>query len=426
MRSLLMRFRILPCLLAMSATSFPQPPAGTNFDESKVPPYRLPDPLLMADGRKVRTVRQWEKIQRPALYRLFEENVYGRYPTRKISLHWTTMESGKWPVDTSILRKVVRIRFGDDPKDTATDAAFIDLLLFLPANASGPVPVFLGYNFQGNAKVGKDESWPVREILSQGIGLATAWYEDVEPDNAEGWKTGIRGRLQKMLAIKPEEWSALGAWAWGLSRIMDYLEKDPAVDAHRVALMGHSRLGKAALWAGASDRRFSIVISNESGEGGAALSRRIYGETIRNLNERFPWWFTPGYKKYNDHADSLPVDQHELLALQAPRPLYVASAEEDRWSDPKGEFTSAVGAGEVYALFGKPGIGTDSFPPLHQPVGQTIRYHIRAGKHGVTLYDWQQYLAFAERQWGKFRRDHRQKISQEELSKGIHISLVFM
>ena len=155
----------------------------------------------------------------------------------------------------------------------------------------------------------------------------------------------------------------------------------------------------SALWAGASDPRFSIVISNESGEGGAALSRRIYGETIKNLNDQFSYWFAPAYKKYNDRADSLPVDQHELLSLIAPRPLYIASAAEDRWSDPKGEFLSAVNAGSAYALFGKQGVGTDSLPPLRHPVGQTIRYHIREGKHGITLYDWQQYLSFAAQQW---------------------------
>ena len=390
----MIRLMIILFFLAGYGISYCQPPGGTNLDESKVLPYRLPDPLLMANGQKVSTLRQWRTVQRPWLYHLFEENVYGRYPTQKIRIRWTTLESGKLAEDTNILRRLVRIWLS--PADTTV---FIDLLLFLPAKAGNPAPLFLGYNFKGNRFVPDDPAWPVHEIISHGFGVATAWNGDIEQDNRDGWKAGIRSRLREALKIEPEEWGALGAWAWGLSRIMDYLEQDRSVDSRKIALLGHSRLGKAALWAGASDSRFSIIISNESGEGGAALSRRIYGETIRNLNDQFPYWFAPAYKKYNDHADSLPVDQHELLSLIAPRPLYVASAEEDRWSDPKGEFTSAVQAGPVYALFGKKGIGTESLPPLHQPVGETIRYHIRAGKHGILLYDWQQYLSFAEQEW---------------------------
>ena len=180
---------------------------------------------------------------------------------------------------------------------------------------------------------------------------------------------------------------------------MDYLEKDKDVDAKRVALFGHSRLGKTALWAGAQDTRFSLVISNESGEGGAAISRRDYGERTRNLNTSFPYWFDGNFKKYNDREDQMPFDSHMLLSLIAPRGLYVASAEEDRWSDPKGEFLGAVHASPVWALFGKKGIGTTDMPGLHEPVGDIVRYHIRAGKHDVTAYDWDQYLQFAAAVW---------------------------
>jgi hypothetical protein len=183
-----------------------------------------------------------------------------------------------------------------------------------------------------------------------------------------------------------------------MSRIMDYLQQDPSIDPKKVVLMGHSRLGKASLWAGASDPRFAIVISNESGEGGAALSKRAFGETVKQINDQFPHWFVAAFKKYNDNEKALPLDQHMLLALIAPRPLYVASAAGDLWADPKGEFLSAVNAGKVYALFGKKGLGTDTMPPVDHPVGNTVRYHIRSGGHAVTLYDWQQYMDFADMQ----------------------------
>jgi hypothetical protein len=238
--------------------------------------------------------------------------------------------------------------------------------------------------------------WQVEEILSHGYAVATAFYGDLEADNPDGWKTGIRTTLKDVLNIQPDEWCAIGAWAYGLSRIMDYLQKDNDINAAKIALIGHSRLGKTALWAGASDPRFALVISNESGEGGAALSKRWYGETVKIITDVFPHWFVAKYKTYGDSVDALPIDAHMLLSLIAPRPLYVASAEGDQWSDPKGEFLSAKEAGRVYSLFGERGIEVDSMPPLNHPVGDYVRYHIRDGKHDVTIYDWQQYLQFAD------------------------------
>jgi len=199
------------------------------------------------------------------------------------------------------------------------------------------------------------------------------------------------------LQIEPYEWSAIGAWAWGLERIADYLQTDKSVDPRRLIVIGHSRLGKTAVWAGASDERFALVVSNESGEGGAALSKRDYGETIAIINAKFPWWFVPAYKQYGNNITGLPFDQHMLLSLMAPRPLYVASAEGDKNSDPKGEFLGAQRAGAVYHLYKENGVGADSMPSLEHPVGDFIRYHIRTGKHDITLYDWQQYMDFADR-----------------------------
>jgi len=396
-----------------------------NTIEEKVPPYILPDPLTAKDGKKITSAAAWNNQQRPYIYHLFEENVYGRFPLEKIPLQFVVRETNNHALNNLAVRKQVRIYL-----NPPANSVYIDLLVYLPAAAKTPVPVFTGYNFTGNHTIANDTGiylstswmppkakgvvdnratdssrgtdtaqWQLREILSHGYGLAVAYYGDIEPDNPDGWKTGIRTTMSTALQIKPEEWSAIGAWAWGLDRIMDYLQQDKAIDAKRIALIGHSRLGKAALWAGAGDQRFAIIISNESGEGGAALSKRWYGETVAIINQHFPHWFVANYKKYNDNTAALPVDQHMLLSLMAPRPLYVASAEGDQWSDPRGEFLSARHADPVYALFNKKGIGTDSMPALHQPVGQTVRYHIRAGKHDVTLYDWQQYLRFADSFW---------------------------
>jgi hypothetical protein len=257
-------------------------------------------------------------------------------------------------------------------------------------------------NLATEASRGTDSGkWAVEEIINHGYGLATAYYGDLEPDNPEGWKTGIRTTMKSELLINENEWGAIGAWAWGLSRMMDYLETDAAVDGKKVIITGHSRLGKACLWAAANDTRFGIVVSNSSGEGGAALSKRWFGETIEKINTSFPHWFVPAYTQYNKHLELLPVDQHILLALMAPRPFYVASAEDDLWADPKGEFLSAKNAEPVYALFGKKGLGINEVPAVNHPVGETIRYHIRTGKHDFTLYDWQQYLDFADKQFGR-------------------------
>jgi hypothetical protein len=243
----------------------------------------------------------------------------------------------------------------------------------------------------------------VDAVIARGFGLATIYYGDIEPDIAGALKQGIRGTYLKPGQDAPgdDEWGAIAAWAWGLSRAVDYMERDSDVDAARLALVGHSRLGKAALWAGAMDARFGIVISNDSGEGGAAISRRRFGETVADLNTRFPHWFCGNYKRYSGREDDMPFDSHMLLALVAPRPLYVASADEDQWADPRGEFLGAVAASEAYELLGKRGIGTDQMPPVNQPVGDGVRYHVRTGKHDITAYDWQQYLDFADRH---FRR----------------------
>ena len=386
-----------------------------NFDESQAGTYTLPELLKTDKGKTIHTIKQWENIQRPLILRNFASHVYGRMPGRPKHFHIKQTSIDENALQGKAIRKEVTIYFTKGDHQPG-----MHVLLYLPKQVKGRVPVFTGLNFQGNhstqtdpdilitdswktinsnqtnpTRGGQARRWPLEEMITNGYGLATSYYEELEPDHKDGWKSGIRTTLQKELNIKPQEWGAIGAWAWGLSRMMDYLETEPAVNPDQIILTGHSRLGKAALWAGANDQRFSIVISNDSGEGGAALSRRNFGETVLRINTAFPHWFINQYKKYNHAVDQMPVDQHMLLALIAPRPLYVASAVEDTWADPKGEFLSAKHAEPVYALYNKKGLLVDQQPTVNRPVGETLGYHIRSGKHDIILFDWQQYIQFA-------------------------------
>jgi hypothetical protein len=414
------KMAVLIAATVLTASSLSAQTFVPNYDESLVPEFTLPNPLIFENGEKVKTAEDWAK-RREEIFRLFEQEVYGVSPKWEGNIKASVVYENPDALDgLATLREIkLTLQYQDRELD-------VFVLLHLP-KSERPVPLFLGYNFYGNHTTSEDPGvmvtqswsmnneafgitenkateasrgmrtsrWPAREIVSRGYGLATIYYGDVDPDFDDGFENGVHGLIGKR--HKENSWGSIAAWAWGLSRVMDFFETYDVVDGNRVAVIGHSRLGKAALWAGAMDQRYAMVISNNSGCGGAALSMRRFGETVGRINTNFPHWFGGNYKKYNENEELLPVDQHQLLALIAPRPLYVASAEEDRWADPRGEFLASVEATPVYQLFGLIGLPVTEMPGLNQPVHGTIGYHIRPGVHDIMLYDWQQYMDFADK-----------------------------
>ncbi|MDF1861271.1 MAG: acetylxylan esterase [Verrucomicrobiales bacterium] len=412
----------LSCLLLLLSAAFlPAEEYVPIYDEKEVPEYTLPDPLVFENGEKVETAADWWK-RRAELLRLFSHHVYGK--TLQGTPEGMHFESTK-KLDSFLGGKAtleeIRIHFSE-----GSDGPFLDLLLIKPKEVpEAGVPTFVALNFRGNhsihpspeialnqnwvsesssdrkagvvvehkatekARGFRSSRWPVEMIIDSGAALATFYYGDVDPDFHDEFKNGVH---EPFGVPGKGDWGSIGAWAWATSRVRDFLESDEQVDQGRVAVFGHSRLGKTALWAGAQDDRFALTISNNSGCGGAALSRRRFGERVSRINNSFPHWFCENFRQYNENESSLPVDQHQLIALIAPRRVYVASAEGDEWADPRGEFLSVKHASPVFELLGKAGIAAESLPGLHEPVGGEVRYHIRAGKHDVTDYDWEQYL----------------------------------
>ena len=414
---ILLCLSVVPCVTLIAKV-----PPGFNEDEAKVPAYVLPEVLQAADGSRIETAAQWQTTRRPEVMRMLEQQMYGQAPA---------------------LPKAVRSRVSLPPTDAVgglatrhqvtlllterDDGPFMDILIYLPKAATGPVPLFWGLNFEGNHTVEADPAiplarslqpndetrpakWPKADAttrgaqslrypleipLRAGFGVATCCYYDIDPDFDDGFHNGVHALFPE--ARNAASWGSLAAWAWGMRVGLEYFLTQKEIDGGKVICMGHSRLGKAALWAGALEERFALVISNDSGCGGAALNKRCFGETVGRINTSFPHWFCRNFHQYNDNEAKLPWDQHWLIAAMAPRPVLIHSASEDAWADPKGEFLAGVHAGPVYALFGKKGVETTTMPSVGQPTGETIGYFLREGRHDVTAADWQSYVAFARK-----------------------------
>ena len=394
-----------------------------NYDEMKVGDYRvgLPDPLTFNNGKPVKNARQWKK-RRAEIVKLFEENQFGKWPARKPALRYDVEQDLGF--DGTARRKQITLYFSE-----LKDGPRVDVLLYLPTDATGPVPILLNLSFmQNNINVSDPGVHPgrrwdpktrtvsevpsvpgtrgfgmdaiIKKYLREGFGFATLCYTDITPDFNDDDELGLRGLYhEKGSPRASDDWGSISAWAFGVSRLVDYFEKDPDVDAKRIALTGCSRLGKTTLWTGAREPRIAVVMPSCSGEGGAAMSRRVFGETVAHLTEptRFPYQFCPKYAYWGDKMQQMPMDAHLLVSLIAPRPLLLQTGTTDNWSDPKGEWISLVEARKVYQLLGKDVPASDVFPAAEQPIYHTLGYVMHEGGHGVLPQDWDYYLEFMKR-----------------------------
>ena len=365
-----------------------------NYDESKVHPYTLPEVLKTEDGDIIDDKLSWEKERRPEVLTLFENNVYGQMPQVYDSINFSLTNEEVAMNGKGHLKEVLITVW------KTNKSASIHLTLFTPNDKKKPVPAFLLINNRGKYNTDptrfiRSDFWPAEMVIDSGYAIAAFHVSDAAPDDKDNYQNGVLQLYPEQLRAK-NGMKAIGAWAWAASRVMDYFEKDKDIDVNKVAIVGHSRGGKASLWAGAQDPRFSMVISNNSGNTGAALSRRNFGETVKRINDSFPHWFADNYKKFNENEAALPIDQHMLISLIAPRPVYVTSATEDLWADPKGSYLSLLHAKEVYDLYGKNSELTPEPPPINSPVIDSyLGYHNREGIHNLTVYDWKNFIQFA-------------------------------
>ena len=411
-------FTILFCCVARAFEKFPS--------VSELPTVSgLPDPLVMFDGKPVANKKDWLNKRRPELKALFQHYEYGWFPP-PAKIKPTIAHIDKNCFDGKATLKLVNISFA--PKN----APQIHLMLIVPNHRKNPAPIFLGLNFSGNyalvtnpvvalptgwmnAKIsgvtnnrameaGRGrliDVWAIEQSIDRGYAVATIFCDDIQPD-ATNAVTGVRTVFHGS-KNPSEDWGTIAAWAWGLHRAVDYLETDKDIDKKKIAVVGHSRLGKAAILAGAFDERIALVIPLQAGTGGTSPSRGKIGESVKAINTRFPHWFCDEFKKFNEEPGRLPFDQHCLIALCAPRPVLLSCATEDTWANPEGQFEMLKAADKVYRLVGAEGIASTQMPEVGNLMDSTLGYYIRAGKHSMTKEDWKIFLDFADKHFGKPR-----------------------
>lgn len=389
----------------------------SNYDESKVGTYTLPDPLVLADGEAVKDADTWFAKRRPEILHFYETEIYGRVPENAPKVTWTVASSGTPGLNGAADIKRIVGQIGD-----AAAGPKINLTLYTPVDAAGPTPVIFCINFpvpvargnRGTARAGGTTlpargltaggrgpipgGDPIADIIAKGWAYATVTYTDIQPDALNTFTSGVIGLTLAPGQTAPaaDEWGGISAWAWGISRIIDYLQSDAAIDPKQIAIMGHSRLGKTVLWAGAQDPRVAVVFSSCGGEMGSSLSRRDYGETIDDMAQNFPWQFAGNFQKYPGHWNDMPVDAHMLIALNAPHPVFIGGGSTDQWSDPKGEFWAEVAAGPVYRLLGKADVGATQVPGFDHPlITGDLGFNYHAGGHMASPTDWKAFLTFA-------------------------------
>lgn len=402
--------------LADTIAGFP-----VNYDEALVGQYTLPDPLIFDDGSMVKSKEEWQQKRRPVLWNLFESYQFGKVPENAIQkATCQLMEENRNAKSGQAIRKQIRVYLTEDKQQSIT------VLYYLPKQAKGKIPLLLHIAFQSNNQAVADSAIgisyvynkmgerlpaqtqnpqvPLDSLLAAGIGFATFYYGDIEPDYKNAiQKEGIRHDLQHAedaSAMKEGSWGAVAAWSWGTQRIIDCLSEDAEIDPQRIALFGVSRLGKTVLWAGASDPRIKLVIASCSGEGGAALSRRDYGESISHMTDtsRYYYQFAPNRHRFASNPANAPVDAHELIALMAPRPVLLQTGDQDDWSDPKGEYLAAVAASPVYQLYNIEAKLQDF--PLSGDTSATfspLGYYMHAGGHGTIAADWKIFINYLQK-----------------------------
>lgn len=368
----------------------------SNYDESKVPQYTLPDALKTQAGKLVKNKSEWEKSRRPELLRLFEDNIYGQVPKDYDSIRYSLIREDAASMNGKAHLKEVLIEVYRINKTLK-----INLVLFVPNDAPKPAPAFLLINNRAKdqtdpSRAVKSDFWPAEVAIESGYAIAAFHISDAALDDAKLFANGVLQLYPEQLAAD-NGMRAIGAWGWAASRVMDYFENESLVDEDKVAIVGQSRGGKASLWAAAQDKRFALCVSNCSGSTGAKLARREFGERIKRINTSFPHWFSTNYKKFNDKESLLPVDQHELIALVAPRPVYATNASEDLWADPRGTFLALKHAEKVFNLYGLKSALDKEAPPLDTAIIRSpLGYHNRTGAHNMTLFDWKNFIRFAD------------------------------